>query len=366
MIREIIKEALDLNEIKPSVLANAVGIRRTRLIGFLSGRYNLNLSNIECIIDLLGIKLSKGKLPIDRRISLEQMSTKKHCTSKRDTNWYNMFEEVKCYHEKTGSWPSCHKHKKLGAWCVFQRLNKKRGKISTVRKQMLDSIGFDWGVTLKDEWQKMYNELKSYREKTGRWPCPRSENKEEAKLGVWLYNQRSVANGNRGRKMPQEHLEKLEAINFKERNHQRRNKRRTGKDNKSRLSDWDMAYQAVKEYKLSTGKWPAPSANDIKISNLCEWCNRQREYMKRGALGADKQEKLNNIEFQWVLRSYGWDKRYETVKQYKESTGCLPAASSKDAEIAKLGRWCNLQKYRKIRGKLSPEKQIKLKSIGIE
>lgn len=276
-----------------------------------------------------------------------------------------MFEEVKCYHEKTGAWPSCHKHKKLGAWCVFQRQNRKRGKISTVRKQMLDSIGFDWGVTLKDEWQKMYNELKSYREKTGRWPCPRSENKEEAKLGAWLYNQRSVAKGSKKSKMPSEHLEKLEAINFKVRNHQRR-KARTGKDNKSRLSAWDRAYQAVKKYKQSTGTWPALNANDIRISELCEWCNRQREYMKRGALGADKQAKLNAIEFQWVLRSYDWNKRFETVKQYKEATGCLPAASSNDAEIAKLGRWCGLQRHRMRKGKLSLEKQAKLRSIGIE
>lgn len=77
MIREIIKEALDLNRIKDSMVAEAVGISRKRFRDFLAGRHNLNLSNIELIIDLLGIKLSKGKLPLERRISLEQMSTKK-------------------------------------------------------------------------------------------------------------------------------------------------------------------------------------------------------------------------------------------------------------------------------------------------
>lgn len=373
MIREIIKEAMKFHDIGPSAVADAVGIRKSNITGFLAGRTGLSQSKIESVFRLLGIE-----------IIIKRSIIKHKPLNKRDVIWNNMLNKLKSYHANTEKWPSsCSRDKnvkKLGLWCVTQRAYKKSGKISDIRKQMLDSIGFDWGVVRKDKWLEMFEALKKFRDKTGKWPLPTSDNKGEAKLGVWLCNQRAIAKGKRGYKMPQERLEKLESINFMKyvyRGKQKSIKKssavifdRKGKYNgiglvctQPRLSLWNRVYEEVKEYRQSTGNWPALNSQDTKVSNLCLWCNRQREYLKRGCLSQEKQAKLNAIGFEWVLRTHDWNAMYEIVKKYRESTGKWPVASPKDAEIAKLGRWCGLQRHRMKKGILSSEQQTKLKEI---
>ena len=375
MIREIIKEAMKLYNIGPSTLADAIGITGGAMVSFLNGRYGMGLVKMESVFKVLGIELIINQSRINKRP-----------ISKRDTVWNDMFNIVKSYHENTGTWPSSYNTnkavKKLGLWCANQRQNEKKGKIGYIRKQMLDSIGFDWGVVLEDRWNEMFEALKSYRDKTGRWPRQISDDKDEKRLGVWLCNQRAVANSKKDCKMPQDRLEKLESINFMKCDYRGKQKSvkksravifdRKEKDNdiglarmQPRLSLWNRVYEEVKEYRQSTGNWPAMNSQDTKVSNLCLWCNRQREYLKRGCLNQEKQAKLNAIGFEWVLRTHDWNTMYETVKQYRESTGKWPTASSKDAEIAKLGRWCGLQRHRKKKGILSSEQQTKLKEIGI-
>lgn len=138
MIREIIKEAMKFHDIGPSAVADAVGIRKSNMTGFLDGRTGLSQSKIESVFKLLGIE-----------IIIKRSIIKHKPLNKRDVIWNNMLNKLKSYHANTEKWPSsCSRDKnvkKLGLWCVTQRAYKKSGKISDIRKQMLDSIGFDWG-----------------------------------------------------------------------------------------------------------------------------------------------------------------------------------------------------------------------------
>lgn len=209
MIREIIKEAMELHKVGASALADAIGISKSGMASFLSGKSNLSQSKIENVFNTLGIEFV-----------IKQPQIKQRPLNKRDTIWHEMFNCVKSYHTNIGTWPSSYsadkRIKKLGLWCVNQRQYKKIGKISDIRKQMLDSIGFDWGEVLNDKWLETFEALKSYREKVGKWPYRKSDNKDEARLAAWLYSQRSIVKGNKGCKMPLDHLEKLESINFME------------------------------------------------------------------------------------------------------------------------------------------------------
>jgi transcriptional regulator with XRE-family HTH domain len=384
MIQEI-KKAMELNNVSTSVLADAIGINKYTLYSFLLGRYKISFSKLESIINFLDIELVAHEFSAEKKKEVEQIMLNRQNTSTVwQAAWDRMFEKVKNYHDNTGTWPSSsHRDatvKRLGIWCAVQRAKKRSGKLKDKRKQMLDSLHFDWRSTLEDGWREMFEALKNYRDKTERWPSLSSKNKNESKLARWLMNQRAVARGQKNSKLPQDRLEKLESINFMKNDPPGRKKiiekssavifDRKEKDNgiglvctQPRLSLWNRVYEEVKEYRQSTGNWPALNSQDTKIRNLCMWCNRQREYLKRGCLSQEKQAKLNAIGFEWVLRTHDWNAMYEIVKKYRESTGKWPVASSKDAEIAKLGRWCGLQRHRMKKGILSSEQQTKLKEI---
>ena len=368
MIREIIKEAMKLHKIGPVALAKAIGVSKVGMTSFLCGKYNFTSNKIEKAFEVLGIEfvIKQSKMP-------------ERAPSRPDIRWNDMFNRVKSYHANTGTWPSTicpdKEVKKLGWWCVCQRRYLREGKLSNTRKEMLDSIEFDWGIVHRDRWTEMFEALKRYRSNTGKWPHAKSDNKDEGILGRWLCQQRAMAKGKKGYKILPDRLEKLKSIDFWNYTYRGKakkdNKGNKGKDKnigsaQTSSPSWDVAYEAVKEIKQSTGEWPVKGSKDIQGTDLCIWCNRQREYMKRGSLSSEKQAQLNDIGFEWIVRTHDWDNMYETVKKYREYTGQWPGASSKDDKIARLGRWCNLQKHRLRKGLLNLEKQIKLKEIGLE
>lgn len=87
----------------------------------------------------------------------------------------------------------CKEDPKLGTWVDTQRVQRKKmlkhmamleqqaespgesppvtskapGRLNADRMARLESIGFVW--SLRDDWQKHYNELKEYKEQHGNW-----------------------------------------------------------------------------------------------------------------------------------------------------------------------------------------------------
>lgn len=79
----------------------------------------------------------------------------------------------------------CKEDPKLGTWVDTQRVQRKKmlkhmakqepgdgtfkapGRLTADRTARLESIGFVW--SLRDDWQKHYEELKAYKAKHGHW-----------------------------------------------------------------------------------------------------------------------------------------------------------------------------------------------------
>lgn len=57
MIRETIKEAMKIRKIKAKDLADHVGVSKSTMSLFLSGKINFRQDNIETILEHLGISL---------------------------------------------------------------------------------------------------------------------------------------------------------------------------------------------------------------------------------------------------------------------------------------------------------------------
>lgn len=219
MIIEEIKKAMELNNVSTPVLADAIGINQYTLYSFLMGRYNISFPKLESIINFLEIELVAHEFSAEKKKTVEQMTLdRRNRPAEWQAAWDRMFEKVKNYLANTGTWPSSsHRDesiKRLGLWCTVQRGKKRSGKLSPEREKMLDSLHFDWKVSLEDGWRISFEALKNFREKNGRWPSQSSKNKNELKLAKWLMNQRAVAKGLKNSEQPQGRLEKLESINF--------------------------------------------------------------------------------------------------------------------------------------------------------
>ena len=119
-----------------------------------------------------------------------------------DDQWDAMFERLRAYKERHGDClvpKRCASDPKLGTWVDTQRVQKKKmekhlasqnelndadggsptgsvssagvaktpGRLTEDRISRLESLGFVW--SLRDDWQKHYQELKSYKEEHGHW-----------------------------------------------------------------------------------------------------------------------------------------------------------------------------------------------------
>lgn len=60
-----------------------------------------------------------------------------------------------------------------------------------------------------------------------------------------------------------------------------------------------------------------------------------------------------------------WQKKYDLLKEYVSLEGCLPIRSVIYKGV-KLGAWLDTQKQNFKKGKLSPEREALLRSVGVD
>ncbi len=120
---------------------------------------------------------------------------------KKDQQWKRTFEAVKAYVEKTHSWaiPAdivSSDGVSLSNWMDYQRKSHAglNGRpMAAWKKELLDSIGFDWTIPDKkeDQWPAYLESLKRYMAETkGKTPNQRYVDEKGRKVGYWLSNQR--------------------------------------------------------------------------------------------------------------------------------------------------------------------------------
>ena len=61
-----------------------------------------------------------------------------------EDEWNKKFEELKVFKSETGHTSPPIKHIPLGNWCLVQRREYKKKKLSQERIKLLESIGFKW------------------------------------------------------------------------------------------------------------------------------------------------------------------------------------------------------------------------------
>ena len=299
----------------------------------------------------------------------------------------------------------------LGRWVSKQR--DKESKLSTKRKNQLETIpGWVWNPH-QHAWTQGYKALEAFNKKHGHCKVPKSEiySNDKLKLLNWVKKQRGEKNLLTERQI--ELLEKLKGWSwspfddqwmigiselkryveefgdskvpskfvtkskFKLGNWvvQARAKEETlssewkvflealpGWTWNSKKSDWRNAYEALIEYTNEHNKIPPRDYRTISDIPLGRWVKNQREKYNSGVITEEEIVLLEKIDnWSWDVFADAWNEKFAEVQDFVVKTGRLPKDKEKSANGIGIGSWVTSQ--RKNRSKLTKIQKQKLQSL---
>jgi len=214
------------------------------------------------------------------------------------------------------------------------------------QRELLNDIGFSWNPH-EDSWDKSFQEMTQAVEKgeDPNWP-------NTSKTSGWVANQREKKKKGilRGDRVTR--LERLGVVwNLEGRS-------------RSTTNSWKTRYQELVQFKETTGH--------VKVARkthqqLAAWINHERQLYQRGLSDEESTRLLSDIgvvlERQVKRSGKSWDERFEQLKAYKERFGNLDVPQ-KWTEDPVFGNWVNGVRGNFSVGKLSEEKERRLKEIG--
>lgn len=134
--------------------------------------------------------------------------------------------------------------------------------------------------------------------------------------------------------------------------------------------NWEEKYNELKSYYELFGNTNVPK-NSKRYKNLAIWVANQRSQFKKGCLSEDRINKLNALEFRWMVRQdvkkttdCSWDKYMNTLVRFKAVYGHDLIPVTYREEGVPLGNWvANMRRIRN-RGDLTKEKIQALDAVG--
>lgn len=187
------------------------------------------------------------------------------------------------------------------------------GRLTEERIRRLDEVGFVWSI--RDDWQKHYDELKEYKKKHGHCNVP-SRYSENRRLGIWVSAQRAayksgpkepVENSGRAVPLTQERIDLLNELGFTW----------TIRSRDTLGESWFQRLQELKAFKNKYGHCLVPSRYN-EAPGLGTWVGSQRSAYRlwkqaqanpgsvvpgSTAMNEDRIRELDQLGFVWALRN---------------------------------------------------------------
>jgi len=164
----------------------------------------------------------------------------------------------------------------------------------------LDRLGFDWEPR-ENYWMDMYEQLKTYLEKSGGRMPPRFINNKKFALGQWcdtqLDNYRKLNGKKKGGYITQEKINMLNQIGFvwDKRGHM-----------------WRENYDRLKEFKEKYGHCNATASNNGGDKSFGTWVAKQKRKYATWKRGETKSQELSLTDEQAALmKAIGFEKSVE-------------------------------------------------------
>ena len=205
-------------------------------------------------------------------------------------------------------------------------------------------------LTSSASWDNYYQICKKYAKKHGSLIMSQSYEEDGLFPARWLATQRRRYAGKIKPAMTEEEIRLLNEIGM-------------DWDPRDINGRWGYWYEKLCEYKKKHGNLNIPASNDSEYKSLYTWTNNQR-YRKSEKIGypplsSEQIEKLNEIGFEWQLKS-SWDKAYEIAEAYYLKYGHLNLKKDEKYQNFTLGSWIAKQRASKAKEELSVEQIQKL------
>lgn len=264
------------------------------------------------------------------------------------TGWDDMFLQLEAFYEAYGHAyvPSRQPWEALFNWTCNQRSG--RSLLTARQLKQLKSVDFDWEVYSDADirWSIHYQELIRFKREYGHTRVPQGY-KENRTLASWVQHQRSKRAQN---KLSRYRIRLLNEAGF------------LWKKDIASLRDlaWEKRYAELMYYKKKNGH-----IERLKVQKehyqLGLWMVTQQVRQKN--MPAARKEKLEAIGFNFAKGDYAearWNEMYTKLKAHVEQYGSARVSKSVDFQLAV---WVQRQKRDKV--KLSPDKRKKLEQLGI-
>ena len=208
-----------------------------------------------------------------------------------DSRWMKKYYTLEKYLENKKHYFDSKDNKKakqLKRFISIQRINKKEGVLSKQKIDLLNKIGFIWDV-LEYSWEKLFEDLKKYKQKFGHCNVSKSKrDKNYKELAEWVLAQRENYK-KKSASLTKERINKLSNIGFLWKSTYLEN-------------FWEKQFEELNKYKNKFGHCNVTKGKrDKDYKELGEWvCDQRRYYRKKSAsLTKERIKKLSEIGFLW-------------------------------------------------------------------
>ena len=198
-----------------------------------------------------------------------------------------------------------------------------------------------------NRWNRMFELLLSYKNRTGNCYVPRSYTEKSESLGMWVSKQRNAkAKGY----LSSERIKQLDSIDMVW----------NAIDQK-----WEDMFALLMSYKERTGNCNVPNRHNEENGNLGIWVGTQRKAKINGFLSSEKIKQLNSIDMAWNAFDQKWEDMFALLEHYHAREGHCNVPGRHKEENENLGSWLGTQRRAKRNGFISRERIKRLDSIGM-
>jgi hypothetical protein len=304
-----------------------------------------------------------GELLPDRFSRLNQL---RFAWDYKEGLWDRRLTELKAHRRKYGHYQVSSYSKKypaLGNWVLFQRIQKRAGRLSRKRVRRLNQIGFDWAsrgrsAEFRDStdwnamWERMFSSLQKFKKRYGHCRVPPGP-PGNPKLSRWVPAQRKLK---RKGLLKKDRQRRLQALGFDW---------QAGFYAKLR---WERSFQRLLEFHRRFGHSHVP-AEWAENRALADWVVKTRMLKRKGRLSAGKVRRLNEIGFVWdatrkrqIEHDVIWSKRLEQLIAFRRKYGhwCVPTDQRR---FHSLRIWMDNQRIKYHRGRLPADRIRRMEKV---
>jgi superfamily II DNA or RNA helicase len=238
---------------------------------------------------------------------------------------------------------------KLGGWVSERRKSFRRGKLSAVKIEELNSLDFIWDAE-NYLWERGLIAYKNYVMEFSSPLVPKAYPKKNGlNLSNWvLVKRREFVDG----KLSSDKVDRLNELGFVW---------------DSIEYEWDKGVAGVKKYKAEYNDCNVPVAfKDPGHLSLGSWVRTCRKNKSNNQLNEEKITELDHLGFIWDVDKYNWEQGVSAFQEYKnENDDCLVSDAFVNKNNFSLGVWLRTIKKHYKNKKLSSNQISTLEEIGI-